>query len=515
MGSESAAGVVERVKPPAVSEPVVLASRPAGHPLRPEIAHKLVTIGSDPASWLATWLVVLVATVLRLANLRHPDAKIFDETYYATEADGLIKHWVEWDAENAQGRFVVHPPLGKWCIALGELAFGNNSFGWRISAVVAGIVSVLLIVRIGRRLFRSTVLGCAAGLLLTLDGLHFVLSRSAMLDIFLMLFVLAAFGCVLLDRDQRRARALAALTAGEPIPGGAPYWRLAAALCMGCATGVKLSALFFLPALLAIVLMWEIGLRRAVGDRRPWAHSLRGVLGWSVVAAVIVVAVYLASWTGWFLTDTGWGRHSLASRGESEPPVLGALYNLWEYHQAAYGFHRGLSSKHDYQSWPWQWLLMGRPVLFYSDTSQPCGADQCVAQVLLLGTPLLWWSFLPALAGLAWFGIAARDRRAAALGLMVGAGLLPWFWYHFDGGRTMYVFYALPAEPFLILALLYVLGRVMGPPGGRWRVVGALVLGGYVLVIAANFAYLHPLLVGDSIPLDAWWDRLWLGRRWV
>ena len=29
--------------------------------------------------------------------------------------------------------------------------------------------------------------------------------------------------------------------------------------------------------------------------------------------------------------------------------------------------------------------------------------------MLLLGTPILWWSFIPALAGLAWFGISRRD----------------------------------------------------------------------------------------------------------
>jgi dolichyl-phosphate-mannose--protein O-mannosyl transferase len=205
--------------------------------------------------------------------------------------------------------------------------------------------------------------------------------------------------------------------------------------------------------------------------------------------------------------------------------VVGALYNLWEYHRAVYEFHRNLTTHHDYQSWPWQWMVMGRPVLFYTNTGLPCGADKCVAQVVLLGTPLLWWSFIPALAALAWIGIAARDRRAAAIGLMVAAGLLPWFWYHFSGGRTMYVFYALPAEPFLILAVVYVLGALMGPPGvpeadgtipvpGR-RLVGVFVAGAYVLLVALCFAYFHPLFVGDSIPQDAWWDRMWLGRLWV
>ncbi|GAA1035777.1 phospholipid carrier-dependent glycosyltransferase [Virgisporangium ochraceum] len=469
---------------------------------------RLATVGREPMSWLPTLFVVLLGAVLRLANLGHPNRKIFDEVYYATEAHELLTYGIEWRPENNAGDYVVHPPLGKWCIAVGEWAFGYNTFGWRISSVVAGVVSILLLVRIGRRLFRSTVLGCAAGLLLALDGLHFVLSRSALLDIFLMLFVLAAFGCVVLDRDQRRRRALDSYGA---LRLGFPWWRIGVAFFLGCACSVKLSGAFFIPAIILIMLIWEVGMRRAVGGTRM--GGLRNVTVWTAAMGVLVLAVYLASWTGWFATDRGWNRHGLAIAGKDEPFLVGALRNLVDYHIAVYTYHTGLGDPHAYQSWPWQWLLMGRPVLFEWVENTGCDADRCVTTVLLLGNPVLWWSFVPALAALVWFGIAQRDKRAGVLGLMVAAGLLPWFWYHYDGGRTMYVFYALPALPYLILAVLYVLGSILRPPDRR--MVGAVALGAYVLLVAACFAYLHPIYVGESIPYDAWWDRLFLGRRWV
>src|SRR6202040_3166824 len=84
--------------------------------------------------------------------------------------------------------------------------FGLNSFGWRFSSAVFGSLAILLICRIARRMTRSTLLGCLAGLLMSLDGLEFVLSRTGILDIFLMFFVLAAFGCLVIDRDVSRAR---------------------------------------------------------------------------------------------------------------------------------------------------------------------------------------------------------------------------------------------------------------------------------------------------------------------
>ncbi len=518
------------------AEPTAAAASPVPETVRRRL---LPRVGRDPRSWLATGLVVLIAAVLRVIGLAHPRGKIFDETYYATEGQELFDHGVEWKPENNAGDFVVHPPLGKWIIGAGEWLFGRNAhggwltngeFGWRISAAVFGALSVLLLIRIARRLFGSTVLGCAAGLLLALDGMHFVLSRSALLDIFLMTFILAAFGCLLLDRDQRRGRWLAAMEAGlDPTaPGragrprlGVPWWRLMAAVMIGCAAAVKWSAIWHLLAFIVIIIAWEISVRRSVGVRRPWRDALLDELGWVAAFIGIAFVVYLVSWTGWFVTDSGWHRHYLARELHGhEYPVIGALYNLWEYHVQAFAFHTGLHDKHRYQSWPWQWLLLGRPVAFYYNGEGSCGASSCSAEVLLLGTPLLWWSFLPALAGLTWFGLRGRDWRAAVIGLTVAAGILPWFWYELKA-RTMFYFYALPALPFLILAVVYVLGSIMGPAPARGspvsdrRLFGAIFAAVYVALVALCFAYFYPIYVGKVITYAQWTARMWLGGRWI
>ncbi|HEX6499358.1 MAG TPA: glycosyltransferase family 39 protein [Micromonosporaceae bacterium] len=487
------------------------------------------------SSWLATAVVVAIAAILRLVGLSSPKGKIFDETYYATEADELLHHGVEWKPESNTGDFVVHPPLGKWIIAVGEKLFGYHEFGWRIAAAVFGILSVLIVIRLARRLFGSTVLGCAAGLLMALDGMEFVLSRSALLDIFLMTFLLAAFACLVMDREQRRRRWLRQMEAGlDPSrPGragrptftfwrGVPWWRLAAGVLTGCAMAVKWSALWYILGFVILIYLWEAGARRSAGARRPWRDTILDETGWVLLFGVLIVAVYLASWSGWFASDAGWDRHWLATQGSSEPPVIGPLINLWHYHQEALNFHTHLTTHHTYQSWPWQWLLLGRPVAFYWSGDGPCGAAQCASEVLLLGTPVLWWSFLPALAGLAWFGISRRDWRALAIGLGVVVGIVPWFNYELSD-RTMFYFYALPAEPFLILAVVYVLGAIMRPARAvDWRfgipdrhLVGALVAAVYVLAVAACFAYFYPIYTAKVMTYAQWWARMWLGTRWV
>ncbi len=205
--------------------------------------------------------------------------------------------------------------------------------------------------------------------------------------------------------------------------------------------------------------------------------------------------------------------------------MINALRNLYQYHHDALAFHDGLTTPHIYQSWPWQWLLLGRPVAFYYDGTGGCGAASCSAEVLLLGTPLLWWSFLPAILGVGAFGIARRDWRANAIFWGAFMGIVPWFIWEFSH-RTMFYFYALPSLPFLIMAVVYLFGLIMGGPikktpgsdlifGFDRKVVGGVALGVYVLIIAACFAYFYPLYVGEKIPYATWYAHMWLGGRWI
>src|SRR5690606_28693933 len=116
-------------------------------------------------AWLWQWGgpigVTLLAAVLRLWNLGSPHSLVFDETYYGKDAWTLLDLGYEpgWpenpnpafeagdvDRFGTDPAFVVHPPLGKWLIALGLAVFGaDNSVGWRISTALAGILAVALV----------------------------------------------------------------------------------------------------------------------------------------------------------------------------------------------------------------------------------------------------------------------------------------------------------------------------------------------------------------------------------
>ncbi len=166
--------------------------------------------------WIVTGLITLLATVTRFLNLgslTDAGTPIFDEKHYAPQAwQVLNNHGVE---DNPGYGLVVHPPVGKQLIAIGEAIFGYNGFGWRFTGALLGVVLVALVVRIVRRISRSTLVGAIAGVLLICDGVSFVTARTALLDGFLTFFVVAAFGALIVDRDQVRERMHIALLAGR------------------------------------------------------------------------------------------------------------------------------------------------------------------------------------------------------------------------------------------------------------------------------------------------------------
>ena len=189
---------------------------------------------------------------------------------------------------------VVHPEVGKWIIALGEKGFGMDPFGWRIAAAVVGSLMVLLMCRFVRRVTGSTALGLVGGLLLAMDGLQLVLSRLALLDIFLAFFILLGVHCVVADRQWFRARLAKGATRGLFRP-----WLLAAGVAFGLAVGTKWTAMFPLAAFGLLLTAWNYGARRAFGHPRALLKALL-LDGPVAFASLVLVAlvVYVASWSG-------------------------------------------------------------------------------------------------------------------------------------------------------------------------------------------------------------------------
>ncbi len=148
---------------------------------RPDPAASVVAIGDVPAlvkprrarrtvlppmptdrarGWIVTAIITAIGAAVRLVGLGNSTdggTPLFDEKYYAIQAQEILRNG---GVEDNQGfGVVVHPPFGKQLIAIGEWLLGYTPTGWRLASAVAGIVSILLIIRVVRRMTRSTLLG--------------------------------------------------------------------------------------------------------------------------------------------------------------------------------------------------------------------------------------------------------------------------------------------------------------------------------------------------------------------
>jgi dolichyl-phosphate-mannose--protein O-mannosyl transferase len=415
--------------------------------------------------------ITVISLALRLFNLGTPKGFVFDEVYYVDGARDYLAHGVEITGDDPE--FVVHPPVGKWLIALGIKLFGDNEFGWRFMGALLGSAMIVLIALIANRLFRNSYLTIAASALLAMDGLALVHSRTALLDIFLSFFILLATYFFLVR------------------------WHWWAGIALGLAVATKWSGLYFL-AVFGVVALY-----------RAFAHNTgrdlaKPSLKTAAQYGLIPISIYITSWSGWFASSRGW------ARDYSENIFTSFLH----YHSQMLGFHTGLVEKHSYQSNPWSWLIMGRPTSFYYETPKTCGADSCSQEVLALGTPLLWWLGTIALAIVLgfWIRSIAVKRYEPPLNLILAgmaAGYLPWFFFQ---KRTVFTFYAIVFQPFLILAIVYCAYALLMHFENRRNTY--VVLGFIAFVIFINFIFFLPLFTGDVITYDSWQARMWL-PSWV
>lgn len=398
-------------------------------------------------------IVLAVAAGLRLWGLGSPPSLYWDEQYYVFDAEVYLGGGIGQPIEGAPAVKIadegtwVHPPLGKWIIALlGVGPLGNRPIGWRLPSALFGIVGVGLLYLLALRLWRSVWWAGFAALLLALDGLHIVQSRIAMLDIFLTTFITAGILFLVLDRERMEA---------GPAPGrwprvervfGTPY-RLWAGVFLGAAVATKWSGAFALAFAAVLCAVWVFTGRRR-GDRSTIATA--GTLMASFV--VVPLIVYLVSYGAFFY------QHGLAVRD-----FLTLQLRMLQYQQT----HVKVQPEN---SQPWTWPLLLHPIQYFRES-----AGGSVRTIVALGNPALWWGFL----ALSSVGALTMARRASWREVLILGGYLAMYLPWLVVPRSQFLFYILPAVPFMSLGVVAI---VRGLPRSMARVVGLAFVGIVILI---------------------------------
>lgn len=513
-------------------------------------------------AWLGPILMTLLAAVLRFFRLGYPHALVFDETYYVKDAQSLLQlgyagTWPNNADEiiasqttvlpDPTASYVVHPPLGKWMMAIGQWLLGfDNSASWRLVVACFGVASVLLLGRIAYQLTNSAFLATICSGFMAIDGLGIVLSRTGLLDGILTFWVLAGFWAILKDRwwtqkklarlfsyrkDDTSILCLQSLNSDSgklasnvesnnsylsalPILWMRPFLLLAG-LFWGIACSVKWSALYAIAIGGIIAFIWEYAGRLKLKEKfSVLAAVFRSGFPAFINLIPLALVTYLASWTSWFISSNSYMRGTTTHQSWWQA-IYNAISNLWHYHLQMWDFHVHLSSAHPYAAPAWKWLWLGRPTSFY--WQEISSSPHYVSAISAIGNPLLWWISIPALGIVVYWALRHRDWRAWFIFSGYLAIWVPWlFFYH----RTIFEFYAIVFLPFTCLAVTFLCGTLSGylkpkascaekfDPGARLLIIA------FFLLIATLSLFWFPIWTGIPIPYWFWKAHMWF-TWWV
>jgi dolichyl-phosphate-mannose--protein O-mannosyl transferase len=439
------------------------------------------------------------AGAIRFIRLGNPGTIIpLDEAYYVPDAAAYLAH-------GSENSFAVHPPVGKWLIAAGMKVFGNNPFGWRASAALVGTLSILVLYLLALRLWNRPWLAGGVALLLAVDGLSFVQSRVAMLDVFLTFFVLLSVWLLIEDKVR------------TPLYHTGPrWWRLAAGMALGLAVATKWAAVPAAIVIFQIAFLWDDARWRSGEQSDPLPSTVpisrrsERPRWWRLASLIVTLlllpmAVYVASYIPWFMDSSHYVPPPCA-RGHAQTLTTGAqsggsLTRAWlcyqikifDYHKSLETFRNGeLIQPYVARAWSWPWI--GRPTVHFRDASS---SRSSVAEIIGLPNPALWYpAFFLALPLCLWWAVRRRDATAALILATFAALYLPWLIV----SRPLWLFYLAPAIPFLALMVGHTLHRMT---------VDAVNLQGHAVIsLALLFLPFGPLAiqaVGSSSPGGLLW----------
>jgi dolichyl-phosphate-mannose-protein mannosyltransferase len=435
------------------------------------------------SKWLRIDLVVLFAVLAlaagtRLVDLGTPSRLVFDESYYAQDACTYVGLASDVCGGTSEASW-VHPPLGKWFIAVGIALGGYNPAAWRMPAVLAGLVCVAALYILTRRLTGSTVAAGTAAGVIALDPLSIVSSRVAMLDMFVTAVGVLAVMFAVLHRDAMAARGTDRKSLVTP-------WMLAAGVTCGIAVATKWSGILALGTVAILIGAWELDIRP---EERGRLRRLRSVAPSMLLCFVALPAlVYVASYVGRLEGEL------LAAPWQSDawPRVFGGR----QLHMAS--FHAGLTADHPYASPAWSWLLGKRAVTYFFEED----AAGRYRHILAFANLALW---LPGVAATGWAAVTFARRRAVrgpefVVALAVAGSYVPWLVLSVTR-PFVFLHYILPTIPFLALAIGWAVSR-LPPAAKRWMAVS---LAAVAISVAAFWS---PLIYGWPLSYDDWRTRI-------
>lgn len=377
--------------------------------------------------------ILALGAFLRFIRMKVPGEIYFDETYYVKAAKEYLNFLPDTNW--------MHPPLGKMIMASGIFAFADNPVGWRITGVIFGILTIFIFYFFAGRLFKSRFAANCAAFLMAICPFHIVMSKIALLDIYLTFFTLLGFYFLYLYLDL------------ENNPKTYLILSIASfALSFAC----KWSGIFGMIGAFIILIYYKYK-KHKVKD---------GFVFIFLLFFIITTLIYLAALIPFFLQKQ-------------------SLSKLFTDHINSVKFHYETSFKHVYLSHAWTWPLLIRPIWFYFKEL----SSKKYIGIVCMGNPFIWWTFLPFFIYLIFDFF--KNKKDELFFILAGYLCLYVFWFAAIKGGFFY--YMLPASIFMYLTIIYVLKNL-------WENNKKYMVFIYLFLTSVFFVLFSPFII--AIPID-------------
>jgi dolichyl-phosphate-mannose--protein O-mannosyl transferase len=214
-----------------------------------------------------------------------------------------------------------------------------------------------------------------------------------------------------------------------------------------------------------------------------------GTIGLSLVFFVAIpVCIYVAAYIPYATARGGLTFQNLLS-------------TMWNNQVFMFTYHRGVHTPHPYSSEWYQWIVDGRPILYYRDLdyAQTEGIKSLFAS---FNNPLVSWAGLLSFFALIVEAVKRKSGTALFIVIAILSQFLPWLAI----GRILFAYHYFPTILFLVCAIAYLMDRMLE----RRRAGHALVVYGFTAYAVALYAVFYPALTGLYTPL--WYNATFL--RW-
>ena len=397
----------------------------------------------------------------------------FDEIYHARTAYEFIHSLdvYEW----------THPPLGKLIIAIGVKLFGMVPFGWRFMGTLFGVLMIPVIYIFAKRLFNKSIFAAITCIIFTFDFMHFAQTRIATIDVYVTFFIMLMylfmyryFTMSFYDTPLKKTLVPLGLCGLSMGLGIATKWT-------GIYAGVGLAILFFIT-IYKRYSEYAYAKANPHGETNGISHkhiidsfetnTVRTIEFCLIFFIVIPAIIYGLSYIPFLKAPSSNGFLT----------ILKNQGDMFTYHSKTV-----VDSVHPFSSRWYEWILMNRPIFYYSGTI----SETVKEGISAFGNPAVWWVGIPAFVYLLYITFKSRDTKAFFLVLAYLAQLVSWI----PVTRTTYIYHYFPSVPFVALMIGYCIYFIYKNNSGKQKAIIACALG-YSAIVVGLFVLFYPVLSG-------------------